>query len=267
MASVALALGALAAGLLSLLLRAGISLATGTRLLFALYVAAGLAVAAPTARLSPQVEMRPAAAAGTAPRVLFPPLGRLRGIVRRLAALFSVNALAGGLTVQSLMVLYFHLRFGVALATLGALFFGANVCSALSFLAAARPARRFGLLNTMVFSHLPSNVLLVLLPLMSVFPLAAAVLPLRQSLSQMDVPTRQAYTMALVAPEVHTAAASVTSLARSAGSATSPVIPGLLLQGALLTFGVPFLLAGGLKAAHDLTLWRVFRRVRLPSPA
>ncbi|HEU5440781.1 MAG TPA: MFS transporter [Ktedonobacterales bacterium] len=264
-ASFALALGALAAGLPSVLAQAGVPLATGMRLLFALYVGAGLAVAALAAGLSPRVEV----AAPTAPtlprRALFPPLGRSRGVVLRLAALFSVDALAGGLTVQSLMVLYFHLRFGVPLAPLAALFFGANVCSALSFLAAAPLARRFGLLNTMVFSHLPSNVLLALVPLMPVFPLAAAVLLARQALSQMDVPTRQAYTMALVAPQEQTAAASVTSLARSAGSATSPVVSGLLLQGPLLVLGIPFLLSGGIKAAYDLTLWRVFRRVRLPS--
>jgi hypothetical protein len=264
-ASFALALGALAAGLPSVLAQAGVPLATGMRLLFALYIGAGLAVAALAAGLSPRVEVAAATAPTLPRRALFPPLGRSRGVVLRLAALFSVDALAGGLTVQSLMVLYFHLRFGVPLAPLAALFFGANACSALSFLAAAPLARRFGLLNTMVFSHLPSNVLLALVPLMPVFPLAAAVLIARQALSQMDVPTRQAYTMALVAPQEQTAAASVTSLARSAGSATSPVVSGLLLQGPLLVLGIPFLLSGGIKAAYDLTLWRVFRRVRLPS--
>jgi predicted MFS family arabinose efflux permease len=113
----------------------------------------------------------------------------------------------------------------------------------------------------MVFTHLPSNALLALVAFMPTFPLAAAVLLLRQLLSQMDVPTRQAYTMALVAPEERTAAASVTSLARSAGSAASPVISGALLQGALLTAGLPFVIAGAVKAAYDLTLWRIFRHV------
>jgi MFS family permease len=125
-------------------------------------------------------------------------------------------------------------------------------------------ARRFGLLNTMVFTHLPSNVLLALVAIAPTFPVAAALLLLRQALSQMDVPTRQAYTMALVEPEERTAAASVTSLARSVGSATSPVFSGLLLQGPLLVLGLPFVLAGALKAAYDLTLWSVFRRVHLP---
>jgi MFS family permease len=146
------------------------------------------------------------------------------------------------------------------------LFFATNTLSALSFLAAAPLARRFGLLNTMVFTHLPSNCLLAVVPFMPTFPLAAAALLLRQLLSQMDVPTRQAYTMALVAPEERTAAASVTSLARSAGSAASPVVAGALLQGALLTIGLPFVIAGAVKSAYDLSLWRIFRRVRLAEP-
>jgi sugar phosphate permease len=117
------------------------------------------------------------------------------------------------------------------------------------------------LLNTMVFTHLPSNVVLALVAVMPTFPLAAGVLLLRQLLSQMDVPTRQAYTMALVAPDERTAAASVTSLARSAGSATSPIISGALLQGTWLTLGLPFVIAGALKSAYDLSLWRIFRHV------
>jgi len=269
-ASGAGALGALTAGLPALLAQAGLPQATGLRLMFGVYALAALMVALLVTRLSPRVEV-PVRTAASVPtcgpvpsgwRRLAPPLGRSRGIVLRLAALFSVDALAGGLVVQSLMVLYFHLRFGVPLAPLAALFFGANTLSALSFLAAAPLARRFGLLNTMVFTHLPSNALLALVALMPTFPLAAAVLLLRQLLSQMDVPTRQAYTMALVAPEERTAAASVTSLARSAGSSTSPIVAGLLLQGPLLALGLPFVAAGALKAAYDLALWAIFRRVR-----
>jgi predicted MFS family arabinose efflux permease len=113
----------------------------------------------------------------------------------------------------------------------------------------------------MVFTHLPSNILLILVPLMPTFPLAAILLLARQCLSQLDVPTRQAYTMALVEPAERTAAASVTSLARSAGSATSPILSGVMLQGPLLALGLPLLLAGGLKAAYDLALWAVFHRV------
>ncbi|HLZ25639.1 MAG TPA: MFS transporter [Ktedonobacterales bacterium] len=268
-ASFAGALGALFAGVPDLLFRAGISLAVATHLLFGVYVLAALLVALLAAQLSPAVEAsQHAHGAAPAPitriRRLMPPLGRSRGLILRLAALFSVDALAGGLVVQSLMVLYFHLRFGVPLGLLAALFFGANTLAALSFLAAAPLAKRIGLLNTMVFTHLPSNVLLALVPLMPTFPLAAVVLLVRQSLSQMDVPTRQAYTMALVAREERTAAASVTSLARSAGSASTPVLSGVLLQGPLVAIGLPFLVAGGLKVAYDLALWAVFRRVRLP---
>ena len=267
-ASLAGALGALAAGLPALLVRFGLAETLATQLLFGVYAAAALVVALLVARLSPGVEAPPAerAHAGTArpswQRVL-PSLGKSRRVVLPLAALFSVDALAGGLIVQSLMALFFHLRFGVSLAALGVLFFGANLLAALSFLAAPQLARRFGLLNTMVFTHLPSNILLLLVPVMPSFPLAALTLLLRQTLSQMDVPTRQAYTMALVPDEERTAAASVTSLARSAGSSSSPVLAGLLLQGPLLALGLPFLVAGLLKAAYDLVLWQIFRRVEV----
>src|SRR5207248_9763474 len=199
------------------------------RLMFGVYTAVALAVALLVLRLSPQVEPATAVPRGAVTRWqrLIPPLGRSRGTVVRLAALFSVDALAGGLVVQSLMVLFFHLRFGVPLTVLAILFFGANTLSALSFLAAAPLARRFGLLNTMVFTHLPSNMLLILVAVMPTFPLAAATLLLRQLLSQMDVPTRQAYSMALVEPSERTATASITSLARSVGSASSPIFSGL----------------------------------------
>jgi MFS family permease len=271
-ASFAGALGALAAGLPDLLTHVGIGPSRGIQLVFGLYVLAALLAAVLATRLSPAVE----AASGSRPRVergshsrsrrqFAPAMGRSRGVVLRLAALFSVDSLAGGLVVQGLVALYIHLRFGVPLGPLGALFFTANVLTALSFLAAVPLARRFGLLNTMVFTHLPSNVLLALVALMPTFPLAAGALLLRQLLSQMDVPTRQAYTMALVAPDERTAAASVTSLARSAGSAASPVISGALLYGTSLTLGLPFVIAGAMKSAYDLTLWLIFRRVPLAS--
>src|SRR5947199_2291747 len=264
-ASLSVAVGALVARLPDLLLRLHLPLITGIRLLFGAYAVLALVVAWLAPRLSGAVEAPERAPIEGKPlwERLAPPLGRSRGMVWRLSALFSVDALAGGLVVQSLMALFFHLRFGVPLTTLSALFFGANLLSALSFLAAVPLARRFGLLNTMVFTHLPSNILLALVAFAPIFPVAAALLLLRHGLSQMDVPTRQAYTMALVAPEERTAAASVTSLARSIGSATSPVFSGLLLQGPLLIVGLPFILAGMLKAAYDLTLWSIFRHVRL----
>lgn len=268
-ASLSVAMGALAAGLPALLAGVGLSLASGIRLLFGAYAVLGLVVAGLSLRLSSAVEApeRPLIEVQNLRQRLAPQLHRSRGIVWRLTALFSVDALAGGLVVQSLVALFFHLRFGVPLATLSVLFFGANLLSALSFLAAVPLAQRFGLLNTMVFTHLPSNVLLALLAFAPTFPIAAALLLVRQALSQMDVPTRQAYTMALVDPEERTAAASVTSLARSLGSATSPVFSGLLLQGSLLVLGLPFILAGALKAAYDLTLWSIFRHVRLKEEA
>ena len=265
-ASLSAAVGALAAGLPALLMGIGLPLASGIRLLFGTYAVLGLVVAGLSLRLASPVEApgRPPIQAKRLGQRLAPQLHRSRGIVWRLTALFSVDALAGGLVVQSLVALFFHLRFGVQLTTLSILFFGANLLSALSFLAAVPLARRFGLLNTMVFTHLPSNILLALVAFAPTFPIAATLLLLRQMLSQMDIPTRQAYTMALVDPEERTAAASVTSLARSLGSATSPVFSGLLLQGPLLIIGLPFILAGALKVAYDLTLWSIFRRVHLP---
>src|SRR5581483_3715352 len=158
--------------------------------------AAALVVVLLVLRLSPTVEASAGtstATAGSRWRRLVPALGRSRSNVLRLAALFSVDAMSAGLMTRSLMVVYFHLRFGVPLAPLAALFFGTNVLSALSTLAAARLARRFGLLNAMVFTHLPSNVLLCLVPLMPAFPPAAVLLLVRQFFSAMDVPTRQAY--------------------------------------------------------------------------
>jgi MFS family permease len=276
----AAALGALLAGLPDFALRYGVPAQPSLEILFMLYAIVALVVALLASRLSRAVEA-PAEPQGIPTPVgsgavssddplrklrprLFPSLPHSRRVVLHLSGLFTLDAFAGGLIAQTLMALYFHLRFGVSLGLLAMLFFGANLLSALSFLGAPALARRFGLLNTMVFTHLPSNLLLVLVPFMPTFSLAAAVLLLRQCLSQLDVPTRQAYTMALVTPNERTAAASVTSVARSGGAATSPALAGVLLQGSLLLFGAPFLIAGGLKAIYDLSLWALFRRVRLP---
>ncbi|GHO84741.1 MFS transporter [Dictyobacter formicarum] len=257
------ALGALAAGLPDLLTHVAIPSATGIRLCFGIYALAALIVAMFASRLSVVVEapQRAIVQKETMWQHVLPQLGQQRRRVFLLSGLFSIDALSGGLVVQSLFVLFFHLRFGVPLSLLAVLFFAANLFSALSFLAAAPLARRIGLLNTMVFTHLPSNLLLALVALMPTFPLAATLLLLRQMLSQMDVPTRQAYTMALVAPEARTATASVTSLARSGGSAISPVVSGLLLQGPGLALGLPLMLAGAIKIGYDLSLWAIFRHV------
>ena len=186
-----------------------------------------------------------------------------RRIILELSALQGLDALAGGFIMQSLLAYWFHLRFGVAPEALGALFFGTNLLSALSFLAASRVADRVGLLNTMVFTHLPSNVLLLAVPFMPSFPLAAAVLLARHVLSQMDVPTRQAYTMALVAPEERPLAAGLASSVRALAQSLAPALSGLFMATAAV--GLPFFIAGGLKIVYDLGLYARFRGVPLRS--
>jgi len=174
-----------------------------------------------------------------------------------------MDAFAGALLVQSLIAYWFHVRFGVESGVLGSIFFGANILAGISALLAIRLANKFGLINTMVFTHIPSNVLLILVPLMPTLPLAIGVLLLRFSISQMDVPTRQSYTMAVVAPDERSAAAGVTAIARSVGASLSPALTGLLFSVPLL-FNVPFFLSGGLKIIYDLLLYREFRAVKPP---
>ena len=188
-------------------------------------------------------------------------LGGSRASVVQLAGLQGLDALAGGFIMQSLLAYWFHLRFGVGPEALGALFFGTNLLSALSFLVAARVAERIGLLNTMVFTHLPSNVLLLGVPFMPSFASAGALLLMRHLLSQMDVPTRQAYTMALVAPEERAAASGITASVRALAQACAPAVAGLTM--AVAASPAPFLLAGGLKIVYDLSLFFRFRSVPL----
>ena len=190
------------------------------------------------------------------------PLRRSRRIVLTLAALFSLDAFAGGFVVQSLLALWLFERFGLSLATTGAIFFWTGLLSALSYLAAVPIARRFGLVNTMVFTHLPANVCLVLVPFAPSLGPAIALLLLRSALSQMDVPTRTSYVMAVVTPAERTAAASVTAVPRSLAAAASPMLAGSLL--AVSGFGWPLVIGGGLKIAYDLTLLAMFRKVRPP---
>ena len=190
------------------------------------------------------------------------PLGRSRRIVLTLAALFSLDAFAGGLVVQSLLALWLFERFGLSLATAGAIFFWTGVLAALSFFAAAWIADRIGLINTMVFTHLPSNLCLALVPFAPSLSLAILLLLVRSALSQMDVPTRTSYVMAVVAPEERAAAASVTSVPRSLAAAASPALAGALL--AASAFGWPLVLAGGLKISYDLLLLVMFRNVHPP---
>jgi MFS family permease len=188
-------------------------------------------------------------------------LGRSRSAVLQLAGLQGLDALAGGFILQSLLAYWFHLRFGAGPEALGALFFGTNLLSAVSFLVAARVAERVGLLNTMVFTHLPSNLLLLGVPFMPTFASAGALLLARHLLSQMDVPTRQAYTMALVAPEERPAASGLIASVRALAQACAPAVAGLTLT--VAASPAPFLLAGGLKIVYDLGLFFRFRSVPL----
>jgi MFS family permease len=259
----ATASGALAAGVISqALLSAGFAPADAYRAIVVGYALVGLVMAVVFARLGEGIEAPPRAAQTDGIRRRLG-LGRSKGIVLRLSVLFSIDSFAGGFVPQSLMAYWFHLQYAVEPALLGAIFFGANLLAAVSSLSAARISARIGLVNTMVFTHLPSNILLILVPLMPNLPLAIAVLLLRFSLSQMDVPTRQSYVMAVVDPDERSAAAGVTGIARTTGAALSPALSAPLVASAGLA-AVPFFLAGGLKIVYDLLLYRAFRVVRPP---
>lgn len=267
MAQLAGAAGGLAVIIPDILHRTmGMETAFVVRAMFAGYALIALAMGTLFLSMSDKIEVSPGAPRSLESAMIKAgrPLQKSRGIVLRLAALFALDAFAGGLVVQTILSLWFHMRFGVPLSVLGALFFGTNLLAALSFPVAVWLAKRIGLLNTMVFTHLPSNFLLMLVPLMPAFPLAALCLLARQSLSQMDVPTRQAYTMTMVASEERTAAASLTTMARSIALSLSPLLAGALLSGTVLMLGLPFLLCGGLKAGYDLLLFGVFRKVKPP---
>ncbi len=262
--SLATAAGSLCGGaLVQALQGAGYSALQSYRGVSVGYGLVGLLLAGLFLRLSPAVEApRRERGDAPAPRAVLG-LHRSRGIVWRLSGLFALDAFAGGLVVQSYVAWWFHTRFGATPVALGGIFFGANVLAGFSALSAAAIARRIGLVNTMVATHLPSNVLLAVVPLMPTLPLAVAVLFLRFSISQMDVPTRQSYTMAVVEPDERSAAAGVTGTVRTVGAALAPLLAGPLYAAAALA-SVPFLLAGGLKIAYDLALWRSFRAVRPP---
>jgi len=264
--SLATAVGALCAGYLTQLVRStGATQLQSYQAAVIVYAAGGVALAVLFSRLTQGVEVLNAAPASSSPSAAAPRfgLGRSRGIVLRLSSLFAMDAFAGGFVMQSLIAYWFHVRFGVQPPVLGSIFFGANVLAAISALSAARLARRFGLLNTMVFTHLPSNMLLILVPLMPSLPLAIAMLLVRFSISQMDVPTRQSYTMAAVSPEERSAAGGVTGVARTVGASLSPVVAGWMLGVAAL-LSAPFFVAGGLKIAYDLLLYATFRKIKLP---
>jgi MFS family permease len=227
---------------------------TISAVLFGLYGLLGLLTFLLYRHLSPQVE------AGTDNPPA--PLGPSRGIVYRLAALFSVDAFGGGLVINALLTIWLSERFGIGVATIGAIFFVTSLCSAVSYFAAVPLAKRFGLINTMVFTHLPSSVFLILTAFAPTIWTAFGLLILRSLLSQMDVPTRSSYVMAVVRPEERPAAASVTAVPRSLASAVAPLLSGWLLT--VSPFGWPLVLAGALKAAYDLTLLWQFSAIKPP---
>jgi MFS family permease len=256
--SFATATGALAGGWLAQVLQDnGWTKLAAFQFLLAGYALAGVALALGFLTLSATVEVVPAPI--TQNRLLG--LHNSRAVVFKLSALFALDAFAGGLIAQSMFALWLYVRFGVETGVIGSIFFGANILAGISSLLAANIAARFGLINTMVFTHIPSNILLILVPLMPSLPLAVGVILLRFSISQMDVPTRQSYTMAVVEPDERSAAAGVTGFARFIGAALSPSITGYLL-GVPALYAVPFFISGGLKIVYDLALWREFRAVK-----
>lgn len=249
------AIGALFAGVPDVIARnTALSKTASYRGVFLLYALVGVAVWFSYRRLSPSIE-RPAGEAGRA-------LGESKRMVYRLAVVFSLDAFAGGFVVQSLLALWLFRKFGLSTGVAGAIFFWAGLLSGGSALVAVQLARRVGLVRTMVFTHLPSNALLVATALMPSLPLAIACLMARSALSQMDVPARTSYVMAIVHPSERAAAASITSVPRSLASAASPLAAGWMLDHS--TFGWPLIIAGSLKAVYDLTLFTMFRNVRPP---
>ena len=260
--SFATALGALGGGGLAHGLRSlGFNAGAAYQAVVLAYAAIGLLLAGFFLGLSPGIEVE--TPADQRLRKTFLGLHQSRAVVFRLSGLFALDAFAGGFVMQSLLAYWFHLRFGFDSGRLGAIFFGANVLAGVSALSAARIGARFGLINTMVFTHIPSNVLLLALPLMPNATLATVALLLRFAISQMDVPTRQSYTMAVVRPDERSAAAGVTGIARTVGAGISPVLTGPLLASASL-LSLPFFLAGGLKILYDLLLYRSFKSLKPP---
>jgi len=264
--SLATALGALCGGTLThALQKTAMRPVVSYRVVVILYAALGAMLAFAFTRLSPAAEVHSPGEASASPGTLkkFLGIGRSRHVVAKLASLFALDSFAGGFVVQSFAAYWFYLRFGVNPATLGVIFFWANIFAGISALLASRLASRFGLINTMVVTHLPSNILLILVPLMPNLSLAVLVLLVRFSISQMDVPTRQSYTMAVVSAEERSAAAGITGVARTTGAAISPLFVGFMFARPSL-INAPFFIAGTLKIIYDLLLYRQFAALRLP---
>jgi len=264
--SLATAFGALCGGALTQALEhASMTQVQSYRAVVFLYAALGVGLAFLFSRLSTLVEVdtisnRPVFATSMAN--VFG-IARSRNVVLKLSSLFALDSFAGGFVVQSFSAYWFYLRFGVEPAILGAIFFWANVFAGISALLASRLSVRIGLVRTMVVTHLPSNILLIVVPLMPSLSLAVFVLLLRFSISQMDVPTRQSYTMAVVPVEERAAAGGFTGVARTTGAAISPLLAGFLFAHPSW-ISAPFFIAGTLKIVYDLLLYYSFRRLRPP---
>lgn len=260
--SLATAAGSLLAGVVAqLLLDSGTAPAVAYRTVIIAYALAGIGIGLLASRVSPRVESPKPADPSLARRF---GLYRSQRVVAKLASLFALDAFGGGFVIQTIVALWFTTRWGLQPGALGAVFFGANALAGFSGLIAARLAARFGLIATMVGTHIPSNVLLILVPFMPTVELAVGILLVRFSISQMDVPTRQSYTISVVQPDERSAAAGLTGVARSAGAAVSPLIAAPLVASSVLSGGLPFVISGVLKIAYDLLLWREFRSVRPP---
>jgi len=246
------AIGALAAAVPDWLTASGIDHLLALRAMFVLYGLVGLAIFVLYRRLPEPLPHEHAAPPA--------PLGPSRAIVIRLAALFSLDAFAGGLVVNTLLALWLFQRFGLSLTAAGSFFFWAGLLTAISQLAAPRVAKRIGLLNTMVFTHIPANLCLILAALAPGIEAALALLLVRSLLSQMDVPTRAAFVMAVVTPAERAAAASFTAVPRSLAAAVGPTLGGMLFAAGWLA--APLVICGALKITYDLAIWRAFRRIK-----
>ncbi len=256
----ATALGSLSAGvIMSFVLNTGASSLESYKVVIFLYAVLGALIGILFTQLSPKVEVPVNNSVKTAAKYFG--LHDSRAKVFKLSALFAVDAFGGGFILQSIIAYWFYVRFQVDPVVLGGIFFGMNILAGFSGLLAARIAARIGLINTMVFTHLPANVLLMLVPLMPNLSLAILILLLRSVISQMDVPTRQSYTMAVVHPDERSAAAGITNIARTLGASASSVLAvPMLASASLLNF--PFFLAGGVKIVYDLMLYRSFKAVK-----
>lgn len=264
--SVATALGALFAGTITGALEKTTMTPVGTyRVVVVLYALVGILLAGLFIRLSSAAEVRSSEEASALPVTVksFFGVGQSHRVVVKLSSLFALDSFAGGFVVQSFAAYWFYLRFGVNPATLGVIFFWANIFAGISALLASRLATRWGLINTMVVTHLPSNILLILVPLMPSLRLAVLVLLVRFSISQMDVPTRQSYVMAVVSKEERSAAAGITGVARTTGAAISPLFVGFMFARPSW-INVPFFIAGALKILYDLLLYRQFVALQPP---